>query len=87
MISYLVLIFFLLLDSAMSSFLSMMSLLVLYVPCLPLCSSEFLLATDLKFARRCYLYKLDSLEITKKSLFQKIAISLEWLSIGGQVLR
>ena len=86
MISYLVLIFFLLLDSAMSSFLSMSSL-VLYVPCLPLCSSEFLLATDLKFARRCYLYKLDSLEITKKSLFQKIAISLEWLSIGGQVLR
>ena len=60
------LIFFLLLDSAMmSSFLSMMSLLVLYVPCLPLCSSEFLLATDLKCARRCYLYKLDSLEILK----------------------
>ena len=29
------------------------------------CSSEFLIATDLKCARRWYLYNLDSLEILK----------------------
>ena len=51
------------------------------------CSSELLIATDLKCTKRWYLYDLDSLEILKVICFKESLLVWRWLSIGWQVSR